>query len=95
MSNTLDALLAARKLIENPEHWRQGPSSDTCFCAMGALGHVATGTDALWEAQQALYGALPERGGIANFNDNHSHAEVLALFNRAIEAERALATGGQ
>ena len=93
--STLDVLLAARKLIERPENWCQRPSDETHFCAMGALGKIAEGSDLLWMAQDALYGALPagRETGIANFNDTHSHTEVIALFDRAIDAERANAAG--
>lgn len=59
----------------------------TCFCAIGALSRVV---------QQPPYYDLPGERllgdeawisgeiGVAEFNDAHTHEDVLALFDRAI-----------
>ncbi len=96
----LQILTAARNKIAKPEHWTQGESCRnssgqpcaaqvaTCFCSIGAIGTVA-GED--WEAEQAAMDMLrraidPSRPllGLATFNDTHTHAEVLAAFDKAI-----------
>lgn len=64
-----------------------------CFCACGALRrlHGING-----RVERVLADAMSSPSGevaavrIVNFNDTHTHAEVLAAFDRAIEeAERA------
>jgi hypothetical protein len=93
--STLDVLLAARKLIEKPENWcqyRYGTGSAMCAEAAilrSSFASSHSGYSAL-VAVCDLIGAkwtdLPE------FNDAHTHAEVLALFDRAIENERTKAS---
>ena len=54
------------------------------------MAKVAPTEDAL--GYRALVKALPRRKrhlGIVSFNDTHTHSEVLALWDRAIEAERS------
>lgn len=91
----------ARELIADESRWTRGDYQiGDAFCAVGACGWVASG--GLDEVEvgpvyEALRVALPEsfaRAGIApvqTFNDDPetSHAEVLALFDRAIAAEEA------
>lgn len=64
----------------------------TCFCAMGALMYEAPDRAAFEEASD-LFGVANRdeagRRGFANFNDAHSHAEVLAGFDKAIELAEA------
>ena len=62
-----------------------------CFCSLGALCKVmdihfmdVTGKP----ATEALRKEVPAGTDIAGFNDSGSHAEVLALFDRAIAAAR-------
>ena len=98
---TVEILEAARALIAKPEHWCKGaqaldatgtvrrPCSRLAvrWCSLGATDRVTRYKGI--RADNALYSALgmpPE--GIANFNDSHTHAEVLDLFDRAIAAER-------
>lgn len=61
----------------------------TCFCALGALdfaGHVALAYDE--SAEDLLKDAVPTRfmNSITAFNDHPdtTHADVMALFDRAI-----------
>jgi hypothetical protein len=67
----------------------------TCWCAEGAV--VKVGGDEIWHEveggrclyEQTLDALRVAAGGIAihRFNDTHSHADVLAAFDRAIAAE--------
>ena len=95
----LETLKAARQLISDPAKWTQGvqardehgeqvPHSDRaayCFCIMGAVNRVKP----LWKKLDALL-ALSKitrrdfAASVPEFNDTHTHAEVLALFDAAI-----------
>ncbi len=95
MQTTLEILKAARELISDPVHWTQGwqarnfqgigvPAKSgeaVCWCILGALHK--TSEQAL-EAREALRLFLPYGYGLDEFNDRHSHAEVLELFDKAI-----------
>ncbi len=88
-----DVLIRARARIEDPQHWTQGWQARDKFgspvptrsrravrwCPIGAV-NVESGVDA---------GRCIEDGParLASFNDKpgRTHAEVLALFDRAIE----------
>jgi hypothetical protein len=89
--SVLETLIKARALIEKPEMWA---GSDSALglgtnCATTAIGqsyaaHTAFAVaNSLPTVQQGAFGA------VIDFNDTHSHAEVIAAFDRAIEAERA------
>jgi hypothetical protein len=96
-----DILRAARAKIERPECWTKGtparnksgrrvlPSSRsaTCWCSLGALGAVAL---AWSRAEHFLVDAIPHPyvSSIITYNDAGSttHADILALFTRAIAA---------
>lgn len=101
MNTVRDNLIAARALIDTPEKWGKGNDSfpptrhsgskTDCLCAHGAV-HVAMngdwGRDA-WKITDALMTALPDEwSNTPDFNDAPSttHADILALFDRAIEA---------
>lgn len=93
MATTKDILLAARKLIENEDDWFGGsrnPVTQTEHCAMLALNAVEPNWDRYAEAITALAAvcAPSKRGGfteeVVAFNNSHTHAEVLAAFDRAI-----------
>jgi hypothetical protein len=89
-----EILIAARKLIEKPENWTQETSARdaagretlptspraVCWCASGAILRAGRA-----DAGNALF-ALRSVGNIAHFNDTHTHPEVLALLDKAIEA---------
>lgn len=99
----VNVLIEARKLIEKPENWASGfdkISKDRC-CVAVAIATVArrVGT---YDADTVLetFGRAnelpgPLYNGVFEFNDTHSHAEVLAAFDRAIEAARASQIDGQ
>lgn len=99
---TAEALAAARKLIDTPEKWCQNSYATTikgrptrpldasakCFCSAGAC-LVATG-NLYSPARDALDRLVAEtHRSVVTFNDHHSttHADVMALFDRAIAGE--------
>ncbi len=99
---TKDRLIAARKLIESPEKWTQGEmardadgnmtiSEDktVCRCALGACMSIQAGDG--YRAMRASLNAQLPAGHIRvhEFNDapKTTHADVLALFDRAIAGE--------
>lgn len=66
------------------------------FCALGACSRVGwfdllTFADEEGGLAREIRAALREVAGenVIDFNDTHSHAEVLALFDKAIAAEEA------
>jgi hypothetical protein len=97
MSNTTaDNLRRARAKIERPECWTKGEyAKDTdgrkvgvrnpsahCWCALGAL--MATGCT-VETAGYLLRPHLPtEYRNAWSFNDRATHADILALYDRAI-----------
>jgi hypothetical protein len=92
--STLDVLRAAREYISDPSRWSQGWYDDGgAVCAIGAV-NVAMGRQPdcgeISEAEEALRSAV-SGDSVVDFNDSHSHAEVLAVFHRAIAVEEAKA----
>jgi hypothetical protein len=94
----LETLKAARQLITDPAKWTQGVAARNrlgssidplaenafCFCSLGAIRNVVASDDHAFErASDALRSHSPT-GVAAAFNDTHTHAEVLALFDKAI-----------
>lgn len=92
---TREILIAARALIAAPEGWTQGeyardadgcavdPDNPdaVCFCALGAIERACErGIDGD-EAIQAIQRIV---GLVAGFNDTHTHAAVVAMFDEAI-----------
>lgn len=87
-------------LARNVEGQPSSFSEATCFCSIGALRKIRSDTardniDGMFslfqEAVDVLTEVLYDRGlprDIAFFNDSHTHAEVLALFDEAIEKTR-------
>jgi len=94
----LAKLIAARALIEKPEHWCKihTDREDGARCIQGALYavHVFGGP-----IREALIEALPPKFiepvlrniSLMMFNDHldTTHADVLSLFDRAIAARKA------
>lgn len=89
-----DDLVAAKALIDTPEKWGKGNyDKDGCMCAMGALMAVTAASS--WAVigtpiHVALTQALPDgQFAVVPFNDEDetTHADVMALFDRAIAAE--------
>lgn len=98
-------LQRARLLIANPDNWIKGKLSnadETCFCAMGALCHtrdrlpdLRVSTQAFNAAESLLDKQAIRRAGAnyVTYNDLESttHADILSLFDEAIEAADAQA----
>lgn len=94
--NTTEVLKAARELISVPERWTQGKMSRmsngefalpksilaVCWCAEGAVEKVSSKGDAV----DAIIALQKGADGMRPFviNDTRTHAEVLAMFDRAI-----------
>jgi hypothetical protein len=78
-------LIAARERIEDPENWCQRDlTRGKAMCAYAALSR-ASGTET--EACRAAFDLLVKgmnAWSVSEWNDTHTHAEVLAAFDRAI-----------
>lgn len=95
-TTVLDILVAARALIEKPENWlARCPSpyeenTEGKRCASRAIWTLGErGNAATQAAASDAYKALAAVMGVERvpeWNDTHTHAEVLAAFDRAIEA---------
>lgn len=79
-----DVLVAARQKIERPEKWGQGFGADRpgTMCAADAI--LATSKKFYRPCCMAIIAATGAYN-VTSFNDTHTHAEVLAAFDRAIE----------
>ncbi len=98
---TLEILKAARALIDREEKWTRGAVARTAhgyqvqsiddsavqFCILGALAKASNNWKLCLMAGDSLRGLL--KTAIQEFNDapTTTHADVLALFDRAIAAE--------
>lgn len=97
-NDTVEKLRAAKALIDTPEKWTKGTlardsigisvlvrSDDAvCFCVLGALGRAATETGPhVWAIRDSLPAPYL---AVSKFNDDPTttHADVMALFDRAI-----------
>lgn len=98
MKPVVQILKDARALIADEKNWTQGalargPSGGVvsykssvavCFCSIGAIERIAKKSTKALQVVEKFYRILPSGDGLADFNDSHTHAEVLALFDRAI-----------
>lgn len=97
--STLDVLIAARKLINKPIKWGRGRRGtdrplNTCCTAEAIENAAPFGSPGWANLRLAAYravGNVVHRESLVSWNDepDRTHAEVLAAFDRAIEAERA------
>lgn len=96
MTNIAQVLRDARALIDTPDKWTKGKfENGGCYCALGAVAKVC-GFDPrnAWLGEmdavhRALDASLPFGfEATPDFNDhrNTTHADVMALFDRAIAA---------
>lgn len=97
--STKEILIAARKLIEKPENWgrlaRRYRNNPHSCCVSESLEQVCAGprgfnTSLFLFAARTFAKAADTPGPITDWNDapGRTHAEVLAAFDRAIEAAR-------
>jgi hypothetical protein len=96
----LETLQKAREHLSDPKNWnkdgnyfKDNDRSSGCCCALGALALCEVGPNPRWsaphihDARAALMSALRPGGRtVTSFNDAPSttHADILALFDRAI-----------
>lgn len=96
-------LRAARAVIEDKTHWtkdywaRNAAGLSTmptlpdarAWCAAGVVELVCARTPELVHFYSASIQSLIDTAGVSitTFNDEHTHAEVLALFGKAITSE--------
>ncbi len=97
-----EILIAARAVLSGPKAWtkkafarntygvriRPTAVSATCFCMIGAIDHVAPTGPEKFDAKRELTCAIPGGRAVTDFNDDPrtTQADVLAVFDRAIEA---------
>lgn len=95
MATVKENLIAAKALIDTPQKWKKnGWGSNGCYCALGALmrasnAHVLRIVDRSNPDTKALLSAVPEPfESVVAYNDHSSttHADIMALFDRAIAA---------
>lgn len=102
MKTAKQILIEARAKIADPEHWTQGAfarnyTGSPCparsgtavrWCAVGAV-LVFSYEEGLRQSRAAELAALHDamERDIADFNDTHTHEEVIAAFDRAIAAQ--------
>lgn len=56
------------------------------LCALESLWSATGAVVRELECYRALLNFVPNRGSVAEYNDSHTHEQVLALFDRAIQA---------
>lgn len=91
-------LIAAKALIIDPDNWGQGPDRD-CYCVLDAVDAVKGSYGDLEEANRLGEFLPPDyepdasnwNHPVAQFNDEPTttHADVIALLDRAIAAQEA------
>lgn len=95
MKTAVDILRDAKALISDPEKWVKGHYGD-CetgeFCSFGAMDQAERGSAGAWlladlTLDRAARAINPEFKDYIAFNDHPdtTHADVMALFDRAIE----------
>ena len=101
-------LQAARDLITDPNKWTQfavarnsgnqitlASSPDAvCWCAFGALQYTYSRDQEFRDLLNIMtYLDSFMNGSVGIYNDTHTHKEVLAAFDRAIEASKEAELG--
>ena len=106
---TVQILTGARDLISDPDRWTQYANArdadgnivstdnehSVCWCMGGAVWRVVVLAKETPRAGFAALGAIRQaaRAYASEYNDSHSHKQVLALLDRTIQQERAKADG--
>lgn len=100
MSNQLsvkEILIKAKALIDTPEKWIKDVyfrkvGENNCYCALGAICEVSgllsyhiSSSPAGKHLKSVVDEHLQEGQSFAVYNDEHTHAEVMAAFDKAIE----------
>lgn len=86
-----DDLIAARALIDTEAKWCKGECIDGHYTALRALRKVTAGDfRRYYDARTALEYEIPASVAFVTFFNDHpdtTHADVMALFDRAIAGE--------
>lgn len=104
MSAVLDVLKAGRELIADPERWTQGTyardadgnrvyydsPAAVCWCSQGAVLKFEPNVRRAYEVVSVLGRVTPGRN-LVLYQDLHTHAETLAVWDAAIAAEEVAA----
>lgn len=101
---TLDILVKAKELIQDPANWKQRTYTNhdqTCFCALAAIAK-ATNPEIDFDMEsfeldwtnnpaEKLLSKAVNHGHttFARYNDDHTHAEVMEAFDKAIELAKS------
>jgi len=101
MATTDEILSSAKALISNPDRWTKGAfardkhgqptgsSSDraVCWCARGAVRNFDEDSRVYLNGKAYAERLLDAAAGceMADFNDTHDHANVMAVFDKAIK----------
>lgn len=93
LDTVLSNLTAARELLSNKKRWTKGTyCSAGAYCLYGAIAHVGYRDIAAAEAgpEAELLERLQGERWLSRFNDapTTTHADVLALFDRAISSRK-------
>lgn len=93
MKTVKESLIAAKALIDTPEKWIKGElhtkrGAQHCYCIYGALAQVVRTEEDDAGVVRALRAVAPHRY-LSVFNDDPAttHADIMALFDRAIAAQ--------
>lgn len=91
MTTLYQYLIAAKAKIDHPDKWcqRQMQDGEGRLCAIGAThadGRLSKGST-IYALECALL-LIKYYDGIVQYNDTHSHAEVMAIFDLAIATAR-------
>lgn len=99
MTTALAILIEGRRRLEDPDRWGKGMRADrdddTTCCAVEAIedqrANYVARVDAICALLTASSGACDNRTSLPQWNDapERTHAQVLALYDKAIAAERA------
>jgi hypothetical protein len=102
--DTYEVLTNAQNLIRDPARWTKGQYAKDadgwvtdachpdahCWCSLGALDRCTPDEETYMRARQYL-GLAVKFKGVTTFNDSGTHADVMAMFDRARELARAAA----
>ena len=92
INEKIEVLSRARQRISKPENFLQDclrNKAHTAFCSRGALIEEITIAKTEWTRiytiENELIKDLPSNHDVVSYNNNHSHAEVLAMFDTTIK----------
>jgi hypothetical protein len=92
-------LIEANALIDTPEKWTQEAyardvnrypiscrvDEAVCFCSLGAINRVTLEKHSHMYLPAVIHLEKTMGMQVADFNDRHSHSEVMAAWDRAID----------